>query len=143
MQLRDYVLQPMLAQMLLTLAVWIYMYVVRLHFLHRNGVDPELLKTPVSAVRIIPGEVNYAAYNHQNLFELPVIFYSLCLLLYVTDSVTVLTLGLAWTFVALRAVHSAIHCTVNLVTARFLVYMLSSIALWVMLLLTAWQNFLS
>ena len=96
MQSRDYVLQPMLAQMLLTLVVWIYMYVVRLHFLHRNGVDPELLKTPVSAVRIIPGEVNYAAYNHQNLFELPVIFYSLCLLLYVTDSVTVLTLGLAW-----------------------------------------------
>ena len=36
----------------------------------------------------------------------------------------------SWTYVALRALHSFIHCTYNRVLQRFAVYVASSILLW-------------
>jgi hypothetical protein len=47
----------------------------------------------------------------------------------------------AWLYVAFRAIHSLIHCTRNIVKARFAVYMLSSIVLWFMVIRAAWQYF--
>ena len=74
--------------------------------------------------------------NLRNLFELPVLFYALCLLLMqqgLAQPVEVLDVQLAWAFVGFRALHSLVQCTVNIVNARFAFYALSSIALWVML----------
>jgi hypothetical protein len=39
----------------------------------------------------------------------------------------------AWAFVAFRALHSAIHCTLNAVMARFAVYTFSCLALFFMI----------
>ena len=39
----------------------------------------------------------------------------------------------AWLFVGLRAAHSVVHCTVNIVKVRFVFYLLSSLVLWFML----------
>ena len=68
-----------------------------------------------------------------SLLELPVIFYALCLYLYVTGWVDSVHVASAWLFVALRAVHSVIHCTVNVVMLRFLSYFAAGIVLWFML----------
>jgi len=48
-----------------------------------------------------------------NQFELPVLFYACCILLYVTESDNVVAVGLAWLFVALRYAHAAVHVTSN------------------------------
>lgn len=48
-----------------------------------------------------------------NQFELPVLFYACCVLLYITDADNIVTVGLAWGFVALRYAHAAIHVTSN------------------------------
>ena len=48
-----------------------------------------------------------------NQFELPVLFYACCILLYVTEADNIVALGLAWLFVALRYAHAAIHVTSN------------------------------
>ncbi|EJZ20329.1 MAPEG family protein [Rhizobium sp. Pop5] len=48
-----------------------------------------------------------------NQFELPVLFYACCVLLYVTEADNVVALGLAWLFVALRYAHAAVHVTSN------------------------------
>ena len=133
---------PMLALMLLTFVVWVVLYVLRLRFLIGNKVDASKLTTPYQRAVVIPEEVNYPAFNFQNLFELPVLFYGLCLYLHVTGQVDNLYVNLAWAFVAGRLVHSIVHSTVNIVKVRFLVYMLSAIALWVMLLRAAGQYFL-
>lgn len=45
--------------------------------------------------------------------------------------------GLAWTYVALRVVHSLIQCTRNIIMARFTVFALSTIALAAMAIRTA------
>ncbi len=67
--------------------------------------------------------------NFRNLFEAPVLFYVLCLALTLTQSASPLMLGAAWLYVALRVVHSAIHCTTNRVKHRFRVYAASSAVL--------------
>lgn len=72
--------------------------------------------------------------NLMNMFELPVLFYALCLALAVTGwRSDFFTFG-CWGYVALRAAHSAIHCTLNNVLMRFGAYLLSTLllfAVWV------------
>jgi hypothetical protein len=48
-----------------------------------------------------------------------VLFYAICLALYVTDLVAPAQLLLAWTFVGLRVLHSWIQVTSNRVMHRF------------------------
>ena len=38
-----------------------------------------------------------------------------------------------WVFAAFRALHSAVHCTFNLVMLRFYLYLVSTLAVWFML----------
>jgi len=38
--------------------------------------------------------------------------------------------GAAWVFVVFRALHSAVHCTFNLVMLRFYLYLVSTLAVW-------------
>lgn len=74
-----------------------------------------------------------------NLFEMPILFYVILLMIYVTESTSVLFVSLAWAFVALRAVHAFIHLGSNVVLHRFLVFGLSVavlLSLWVGLLIT-------
>ncbi|KQU79585.1 hypothetical protein ASD99_26915 [Mesorhizobium sp. Root695] len=53
------------------------------------------------------------AANLTNQFELPVLFYVLCLTLHLTNGVNYLTLALMWIFVASRYFHAWIHLTSN------------------------------
>jgi hypothetical protein len=74
----------------------------------------------------------YASDNLKNLFEVPVIFYALALYLFVTKQVDELYVGAAWIFVVFRVLHSALHCTFNLVILRFYLYLCASLAVWFM-----------
>ena len=68
-----------------------------------------------------------------NLFEAPVLFYLVCVLILVTGQTTTWLLGLAWAYVLLRVVHSYIHLGPNIVLWRFRVFVLSwfvLIAIW-------------
>lgn len=60
-----------------------------------------------------------------NLLEMPMLFYAICIIGYVTGLAGTALLILAWTYVALRLVHSAIHLTINNVLYRFRVFILS------------------
>jgi len=71
-----------------------------------------------------------AADNYRNLFEMPVLFYLALLVAASTGLVGPLSLGLAWAYVALRCVHSAIHCGYNRVMHRFYAFLGSNIVLW-------------
>ena len=71
-----------------------------------------------------------------NQFELPVLFYACCILLYFTEADNLVALGLAWAFVALRYAHAAIHVTSNDLRYRspiFAAGYLALAAMWVWL----------
>ncbi len=48
-----------------------------------------------------------------NQFELPVLFYACCVLLYMTEADNIVAIVLAWIFVALRYLHALVHVTSN------------------------------
>jgi len=120
---------PFLAMMLLTFFVWVYMYVRRISFLVRNRIDPQ---DPGIAVKLSLPAVANPSDNFKNLFEVPVLFYALCLYLFVTSQVDATFVVAAWIFFAFRVLHSAVHCTVNIVLLRFYLYLFSTLSLWFM-----------
>ena len=123
---------PFFAMILLTLAVWTVMYIRRIGYLKANRVHAQRVATPEKVVQVIPEEIQYPANNLRNLLELPIIFYALCLYLFVTKNVDALYVIAAWSYVGLRAMHSVVQCTTNIVMRRFAVYMASSLVLWFM-----------
>jgi hypothetical protein len=83
-----------------------------------------------------PSESLFVRNALENQFELPVLFYAVCLALQASGAVDALTLSLAWLFVVSRYVHSFIHVTSNRIRHRqpaFVVGFLAVIALWVLL----------
>jgi hypothetical protein len=133
------ILLPFFGVMLLTLVVWIYMYFRRTSYLLREKIDLRSVDTPEKAATVVPGTVSLASHNLKNLFELPVLFYAVCLYLFVSDSVDRFYLAAAWWFFAFRIAHSLIHCTYNKVEHRFAAYMFAAIALWAMVIRGATQ----
>lgn len=130
---------PFLAMMLLTAIVWLVMYWRRLNYIFRHRIDSQQLTIPEKGAALIPEQVNWPAYNLKNLFELPILFYALCLYLYAAKGVDPVFVWGGWAYVVLRVAHSLVHCTVNIVKLRFAAYMLSSIVLWFMLIRAGWQ----
>ena len=131
------IFQPFFAMMLLTLVVWIHMYVIRTRYLVLNRVDLRKVNTPEKAAQVIPEAVALPAHNLKNLFELPIVFYAVCLFLFVTDSIDTLHLIAAWWFVGFRVLHSVIHCTKNVVVWRFASYIVSAAGVWLMVIRSA------
>lgn len=129
---------PFLTTMLLTLVVWIYMYSRRIPLIQKSRIDPNAL-TAAELARISPPAVSNPSDNLKNLFELPTLFYGLVLYLFVTGTVDETYLIAAWVFAGFRILHSAVHCTVNIVLLRFWLYCISALALWFMLLRAAWS----
>ena len=121
---------PFFATMVLTLVVWLYMYMRRISFITKNNVSSKDLAVPGALAQISPAAVSNPSDNLKNLFEIPVLFYAICLCLFVTGQVDAVYLGAAWVFVAFRAAHSAVHCTFNRVMLRFYLYLFSSLAVW-------------
>lgn len=124
---------PFLATMLLTFVVWIYMYVRRIRFITGTKMTPADMAKPGELARLSPAAVSNPSDNLKNLFEIPVLFYALALYLFVTRQVDGAYVTAGWVFVAFRALHSAVHCTINIVMLRFYLYLISTLAVWYML----------
>ncbi|PKA40970.1 MAPEG family protein [Rhizobium sullae] len=60
-----------------------------------------------------PPESLFVKNSIANQFELPVLFYVCCILLYITEADNLAALVLAWSFVALRYAHAFVHVTSN------------------------------
>lgn len=127
------ILNPLVAMMVLTFVVWVFMYARRLGYMVRHGIDPQEVDTPQKMALRLPESVEAPSNNLKNLFELPVLFYVVCLTLLHLGWVSPTDVAAAWLFVGLRAAHSVVHCTVNIVKVRFVFYLLSSLVLWFML----------
>ena len=120
---------PFFATMFLTLVVWLYMYIRRISFITSKQLRPKELAIPGRLAQLSPAAVSNPSDNLKNLFEIPVLFYALALYLFVTKQVDIYV-GAAWVFFAFRALHSAVHCTFNLVMLRFYLYLIAAIAVW-------------
>ena len=121
---------PFFATIGLTFVVWVWMYVKRIRFLTSNQVDPKDMAVPGALAAISPPDVSNPSDNLKNLFEIPVLFYALALYLFVTNQVDAAYVVAGWIFVTFRVLHSAVHCTINIVMLRFYLYLISTLAVW-------------
>jgi len=86
----------------------------------------------------VPGDVSLPNRNYMNLLEMPVLFYVLCLMLYVSGRVDQTFLALAWGYVGLRVLHSLVHVSYNNVMHRLIFFSLSNAVVIVMWGLFYW-----
>jgi hypothetical protein len=84
----------------------------------------------------VPGEVSVANRAMMNLLEVPLLFYVACLMYFVAGKVDGVVLATAWTYVALRVIHTLIHLSYNRVLHRLVPFAISNI-----LLLAFWAMF--
>ena len=122
------IIWPAATMVVLTFVVWVRMYVVRIGEMRRERIDPQRVATSVQAAALLRD--TRASDNFRNLFELPVLFYLAIAVMLHSATITPALLALSWIFVALRIVHSAIHCSYNRVMHRFSAYMTGAIVLW-------------
>jgi hypothetical protein len=85
-----------------------------------------------------PDDLRVMSRHVVNLYESPVLFYAITIIAFITETVSILILALAWAYVGLRCIHSYIHLTSNIVIHRFRVFVTSQVvltALWIVVLL--------
>ena len=122
------IFEPLAALVFLTLLVSVFMYYKRLGFIRKHKLDPEELKNKGEGEKAL-APVAGPSDNLKNLFEMPVLFYLLCVVLFVLGRVDAMFLILAWVYVGLRTIHSLIQSTYNRIVHRFSAYMLSMFVL--------------
>jgi hypothetical protein len=87
----------------------------------------------------VPTEMVVVNRHFMNLLEMPVLFYVVCLSLYVTHQVDDATIWLSWLYVGLRLIHSFIHLTSNRVSRRLIPFALSGFVLLAMWLVFVYR----
>ena len=122
------ILTPALALILWTLVMCVWLYAVRIPAISKAGIDPARAKEPTS-LDALPLKVRQVAYNYNHLMEQPTLFYALVFYTYLAGQQNGLNLILAWTYVALRVIHSLVQATVNAVMVRFSIFAVSTVVL--------------
>ncbi|TCJ37223.1 MAPEG family protein [Parafrankia sp. BMG5.11] len=77
---------------------------------------------------VVDDRINWKAHNYSHLVEQPTLFYAVSLIIALLGPNPTMVL-VAWIYVAIRIVHSIWQATVNVVSVRFLLFMLSTLAL--------------
>lgn len=128
-------LLPCGAMASLTALVWARALYERITEMRRRNISAQSIATSRDAARLLRN--TRARDNFANLFELPVLFYVLCLAILVTNIGTTGYVAAAWIFVALRIGHGFIHIYYNRVIHRFVIWALGAIWLFGM-----WGSFI-
>ena len=126
------ILAPVIALVAWTLLIMAWMVVSRFAAMKRKGIS---LKGRVGGrggaalEGVIEDEVMWKAHNYMHLVEQPTLFYAIALTLAIGHAGGGYSEILAWAYVTLRIVHSLVQTTVNIITYRFILWVLSSLAL--------------
>jgi hypothetical protein len=123
------VLLPLFVEVILTFALMLRMGALRNADYRSGAVKPQeiALREP-----IWPKKTAQAANSFSNQFELPVLFYVLTILAWVTTKAGVVFVVLAWLFVIFRLLQAYVHVTSNIVRLRGAFYMVGAVVLMIM-----------
>ncbi len=129
------IMGPVVALAAWTMVVWLWMYVTRIPAMNRAGIDgTKMVGSTGRTLRddlIDKGEerVSWVADNYNHLHEAPTVFYAIALSLAIMGQGDGLNATIAWAYVGLRVAHSLVQILSNRVIVRFGIFILSSIAL--------------
>jgi hypothetical protein len=125
---------PMFMMVFITLGILCLALAARVQSVITGQVKARSYK--LMDAEVYPDNVIKTTRNFNNQFEIPVLFYIVCLLFLVLDIDSSLGLVLAWSFVFARFFHAVVHITYNKLYHRMFAFWMGNIlvaALWVTL----------
>ena len=126
------VLLPLFLEVILTFALLFWLAPLRGHDFSSGVTRPErvALREPNWSQRSLQ-----VGYSYANQFELPVLFYVLTILAWVTRHADLIFVALAWIFVIFRYLQAYVHVTSNQVRLRGAFFGVSALVLAIMWLI--------
>lgn len=118
------ILYPAFAMFALTALVLLRLARLRVGAVGSGEVDVRFYRSYQQGEE--PEHIRVVTRHFINLFEVPVLFYVVLILAYVTKQQGAWLVGCAWAYVAARAAHSLVHLGGNDVLLRFRLYFLSN-----------------
>jgi hypothetical protein len=109
--------------------IWCWMYATRIPAIigARMRLDPNAPRGEQMAS--LPARVRWKADNYNHLMEQPTQFFAVALALAMLGDASAWSVGLGWTYVLLRVVHSLWQVLVNNIQVRFALFSVSSLVL--------------
>lgn len=118
------IFQPMMVQAGLMILVAFWLVWARVGSIVRGKITmQDVMKTGW------PGWIKKAGDNYGNQYELPVLFFALCIVLFLTNSVTPTVMTLAWVFAISRIAHALVQLSFNHIMTRFSIFFLGALCL--------------
>lgn len=124
-------LAPVVALIVWSMVVLIWLYATRIPAMNKAGLKPggKLTRADMES---LPGSASNVAANYNHLMEQPTLFYATAFALQFLGVNDHMVIGWAWAYVALRVLHSLIQNFGNIILLRFFIFMLSSVCLGVL-----------
>jgi len=123
---QTWILYPLFVMVVLSIAVGLRMLQLRFRAVAQDGLVPAYFQLNRGGKP--PDYMLQAEQHFTNLYETPVLFYTVVILIYVLNMTSLATLLLAWAYVASRLLHAYVHMGQNRLVNRRRVF-LSSIVL--------------
>ncbi|WP_100644434.1 MAPEG family protein [Alteromonas facilis] len=127
------IIQPVIAMGLLTFLIALYMMITRVGAMSALKIHPQKGQDTSQLKALLPAEVTRISNNYNHLFEQPTLFYATALAIAVLAQVDAIYVGLAWSYVIVRSLHSLVQITIDKVLLRFALFCLSWLLLAAML----------
>lgn len=130
-------LPAMLALILWTLAMLVWLYATRIPAMQAAKITP----TPDANLDSLPGWARRPAANYNHLHEQPTLFYALVAYCHLAGIVDPIYAGLAWAYVGVRILHSFVQVLTTNITLRFMIFNVSALCLAAIAIRAALQAF--
>ena len=124
-------LGPIVALVAWSIVMLCWMVVTRMPALKKVGIDlsTRVGSNPGGLDGVVDDKAQWKAHNYIHLMEQPTLFYAIVFALILMGQNFPLNVGLAWTYVGLRIVHSIVQATWNRILVRFILFALSTLCL--------------
>jgi hypothetical protein len=125
---------PMLVQAILTFSIYGLVSMRRMSAIRAGAAKPSDYRIPT----VEPEPSATAARSLINQFELPVLFFAACLVLFVLGAASTTAILIAWVFALSRIAHAYVHVTSNRLRFRrplFIAGFFTVMALWIIVAL--------
>ena len=129
-------LQPVIALVTWSLVMWLWMLLTRIPAMVKAKVvlDPKV--PPKELTSKLPPSVRWVADNYNHLMEAPTLFYAAAIVVALACPTNGTAIAAAWAYVALRVLHSLVQALVNHIPTRLALFVMSTVALGVLV----WQG---
>ena len=134
-------LAPVIALVAWTAVMWAWMYATRIPAILRLRIRLDGNLPRGEQMATLPPRVRWKADNYNHLLEQPILFYAIGLSLALLGDTSTVSVALAWSYVALRIVHSLWQALANVIKVRFVLFAVSSLVLFALLARAAMQVF--